>query len=146
MIELPDFAPLKAAETVRSLTRAALDSLDHVLIVVGKRTAAREIEKLPHGKHLALLLSRAVRRGDETASSRASNGRATGITVARFDASSAFAALSWSAKRLRDCVREQPASLGIAFVGLEPDSERRAAEALVAAAHAAAFALPKFKS
>jgi leucyl aminopeptidase len=146
MIELPDFAPLKTTETVRSLTRSSLDALDHLLVVVGKNAPARVIEKLPQGKQLAVLLARAVRRGDDTASSRAGNGRATGITVARFDAQSAFASLSWSAKTIRNCLREQPVSLGVVFVGLEPASERRAAEALVAAAHAASFPLPKFKS
>ncbi len=73
MIELPDFAPLKTTETVRSLTRTTLDALDHVLVVVGKNAPAGGLEKLPHGKQLAVLLARATRRGDEIASSRATN-------------------------------------------------------------------------
>ncbi|HVY65993.1 MAG TPA: leucyl aminopeptidase family protein [Gammaproteobacteria bacterium] len=146
MIELPDFAPLKIAETHRPLTRAALDALDHVLVVLGRNVPARGLDKLPQGKQLAVLAARAARRGDDVASSRAANGRATGITVAKFDAASAFAALTWAAKVVRECLRDRPATLGIAFVGLDTDTEHRAAEALVAAAHAAAFALPRFKS
>jgi leucyl aminopeptidase len=146
MIELPDFAPLKTTETVRSLTRTTLDALDHILVVVGKDAASGGLDKLPHGKQLAVLLARATRRGDEIATSRAGNARATGITVARFSAATTFAALAWGAKLVRECLREQPASLGIAFLGLDTEAERRATDGLVAAAHAAAFALPKFKS
>ena len=146
MIELPDFVPLKTTETLRSLTRTSLDALDHVLVVVGENAPAGGVERLPHGKQLAMLLARATRRGDEIASSRAANRRATGITVARFDASTTFGALSWGAKTVRECLREQPASLGVALVGLDAEAERRATDGLVAAAHAAAFALPKFKS
>ena len=146
MIELPDFAPLKTTETVRALTRASLDALDHVLVVVGKNAPAGGLEKLPHGKPLAVLLARATRRGDVIATSRAPNRRATGITAARFEASTAFTALSWGAKVVRECVRDQPSSLGVTFLGLDAEAERRAIDGLLAAAHAAAFALPKFKS
>jgi len=146
MIDLPDFAPLKTTETVRSLTRASLDAFDHVLVVVGKHAPAGGLEKLPHGKPLAVLLARVTRRGAEIATSRAPNRRATGLTAARFDASTAFTALSWGAKVVRECLRDQPTSLGVTFLGLDAEAERRAIDGLVAAAHAAAFALPKFKS
>jgi len=146
MIELPDFVPLKTTATVRALTRSALDALDHLLVVVGKNVPAGGLDKLPQGRQLAVLLARANRRGEEIARSRANNARATAVTVAQFGASSAFGALSWGAKVVRDCLREQPASLGVTFVGLDHEAETRATDGLVAAAHAAAFALPKFKS
>jgi leucyl aminopeptidase len=47
---------------------------------------------------------------------------------------------------LRECLRDKPRSLAVAFVGLDAVAERRAAEALLAAAGAAAFALREFKS
>ncbi len=146
MIELPDFAPLKVTETVRSLTRTAFDALDHLLVVVGKDAPAGGLGKLPQGKQLAVLLARATRRGEEIARSRAPNARATGITATRFSAPTTFGALAWGAKIVRDCLREHPVSLGVTFVGLDPEAEKRATDGLVAAAHAAAFALPQFKS
>jgi leucyl aminopeptidase len=54
--------------------------------------------------------------------------------------------LTWAAKAIRECARDKPRTLGIAFVGLDSAAERSAAESLVAAAGAAAFALPAFKS
>jgi hypothetical protein len=47
---------------------------------------------------------------------------------------------------MRECLRDKPGALGIAFVDLDAAIEQRAADSLVAAAHAAAFALPAFKS
>ncbi len=128
------------------MTRSTLDALDHALVVVGKRTAARDLSKQPYGKHLGVLLGRAARHGDEAATSRADNARASGITIAKFTAATPFDAASWATKTLRECLRDKPAALGATFVGLDADAERRAAASLLAAAHAAAFALPTFKS
>jgi leucyl aminopeptidase len=79
-------------------------------------------------------------------SSRAPNARATGLTIGTFDARSCFAALTWAAKAVRECLRDKPRTLGVAFVGFEAGAERIAAESLIAAASAAAFTLPAFKS
>jgi leucyl aminopeptidase len=146
MIELPDFVPLTASQTTRPLTRSTLDALDHVLVVVGKRLAASDLKKLPQGTQLAALRKRATHVGDHSATSRAGNARATGITIATFTGKTTFAATSWATKTLRDCLRDKPATLGATFIGLDADAERRAASSLLAAAHAAAFALPAFKS
>ena len=90
MIELPDFAPLSTSETSRLLTRSVLDALDHVLVVAAKRSASSSLAKLPYGKQLAVLLARAPRRGETMAASRATNARATGITLATFGATTRF--------------------------------------------------------
>ena len=145
MIELPDFAPLRATATDAAPTRAAFDRLDHVLVVT-TRGQAPALARLPYGKHLAALLKRTPKSGDDFASSHAANARATGLTVATFRAEPGFTALTWAAKAVRECTRDKPKTLGIALVGLSEHAERAAAESLVAAASAAAFALPAFKS
>ncbi len=145
MIELPHFSPLRATATKLPPNREALDRLDH-LLVVAPRDDDSALARLPHGKRLATLRARAARNGDDFACSRAPNARATGLTVGTFAAERGFAALSWAAKAVRECLRDKPRSLGIALAGLRADAERAAAESLLAAAGAAAFALPNFKS
>lgn len=145
MIELPDFAPLRATAASHAPTRAALDRFDHLLVVAG-RGATAALVRLPYGKHLAALLARAVRNGDDFASSRAANARSTGLTVGTFGASTGFASLTWAAKAVRECTRDKPRALGVAFVGLDAAAESNAAESLIAATGAAAFAMPTFKS
>jgi leucyl aminopeptidase len=145
MIELPDFSPLRTTATSLAPTRAALDGIDH-LLVAAPRGADAALARLPYGKQLATLLARAKKNGDEFASSRAANTRATGLTVGAFKAARGFAALTWAAKALRESLRDKPRSLGIVLAGLDETDEAAAAESLVAAAGASAFALPSFKS
>jgi leucyl aminopeptidase len=145
MIELPDFAPLRTTATSLAPTRAALDALDH-LLVVAPRGADAALARLPNGKQLATLLARAKKNGDDFATSRATNARATGLTVGAFKAARGFAALTWAAKALRETLRDKPRALGIVLAGLDEADEAAAADSLLAAAGAAAFPLPSFKS
>jgi leucyl aminopeptidase len=145
MIALPDFAPLRVTATMGRLTRSLLDRVDHLLVVTsGRRDTS--LARLPYGRQLATLLARAKRNDGDFASSRAGNERATGLTATAFRASSTFAALTWAGKTLRECLRDKPRTLAVAFVGLDAATERRAAEALLGAAGAAAFSLPEFKA
>jgi leucyl aminopeptidase len=144
MTELPDFLPLSATAISSAPTRATLDRLDHLLVVSTRGSNA--LMRLPYGKQLAALIARAAKNGDELASSRAGNARATGLTAATFGAARGFAALTWAAKTVRECLRDKPRTLGVAFAGLGEDDQRAATESLVAAAGAAAFPLRTFKS
>ena len=145
MIDLPDFSPLRVTAMTVAPTRATLDGLDHLLVVTA-RGAQRALTRVPYGKGLAPLLARATKNGDDFASSRAANARATGLTVGAFDAAAGFAALTWAGKILRECLRDKPRTLGIMFAGLDSELAHTAADSLVAAAAAAAFVLPTFKS
>jgi leucyl aminopeptidase len=145
MIELPDFVPLRTTATSLAPTRAALDALDH-LLVVAPRGSDAALARLPNGKQLATLLARAKKHGDDFATSRAANARATGLTVGAFKAARGFAALTWAAKALRETLRDKPRTLGIVLAGLDEADEAAAADSLLAAAGAAAFQLPSFKS
>jgi leucyl aminopeptidase len=146
MLELPDFTPLRVTQTSRSLSAAALDSLDHLLVVAPKASRGRELRRLPQGRQLAELHARALKRGDDAVSTRAGNARSTAITIAAYAPGSTFAVLSWARKVVAECLREKPRSVGVAFAGLTPDDVRAAALALAAAAAAAAFELPTFKT
>ena len=145
MLELPDFAPLRVAHNRAS--RRTFDSLDHLLIVSTQDAGPRVLRKFPQGRQLGTLLARARERGDEFASSRVSNARATGVTVAAYSRGSAFSTLSWARRVLAECTRDKPATLGIAFVDALSDTDASAARsALVSAAAAVAFNLPTFKT
>jgi len=145
MLELPDFAPLRI--TFDRASRRTFDSLDHLLIVSTQGAGARSLQSFPQGRQLGALLARARERGDDFASSRLSNARSTGLTIAAYSSKSAFAALSWARRVIAECTRDKPATLGIAFGDALSESEASAARsALVSAAAAAAFNLPTFKT
>jgi leucyl aminopeptidase len=144
-MDLPDFAPLKIAQSARPLTRASLDSLDHWLIVVAPRPASSALRRLPQIAPLERVFRRAAKRGTKFATTRAPNSRATGMTMASFDAGSTFTSLTWAREIVAECLRDKPGVLGITIAGLAPDAAQAAALALIAAASAASFDLPKFK-
>jgi leucyl aminopeptidase len=145
MLELPDFAPLRV--TFDRASRRTFDALDHLLIVSTQGARPRALQRFPQGRQLGTLLARARERGDDFASSRVSNARATGLTVAAYSPASAFSALTWARRVIAECTRDKPATLGIAFADALSESDASAARsALVSAAAAIAFNLPTFKS
>ncbi len=143
MSELPDFRLLKISQSPTGPTRRAIESLDHVAIVVPTKPSTKLLQKIPGGAQLRKLLARA---GGEFVSSRLNNGNATGITLAAFTATAPFEQLSWARRIIAECRRDNPGSLGIFSLGLDDDMRAGALTSLVAAAEAAAFKLPSFKS
>jgi leucyl aminopeptidase len=146
MLDLPDFVPLSVVQSAQTASLASIRPLDHLLIVIADGASEATLAKMPQGRQLANLRKTAKSDGARFVTSRLTNRRGTGVTVATFVAGATFAILTWAGKAVRECLRDRPTHLGVAFLGLSADEERRAADAVLAAAHAAAFALPSFKS
>ncbi len=146
MRNLPDFDLLKVSQQASRPTRGSYESLDHLLIVLPTAPRAEVFRRLPQGAQLKRLLARAKSAGAAHASSRLGNARATGVTVATLDAKTAFTRLTWARKTIALCLAEHPRSLGVLLLGHEEDERQATVKGLVAAAEAAAFDLPTFKS
>lgn len=144
MIQLPEFTPLAIDQ--RPPAAKEWNALDRLLIVLPALKAVDAIRDLPDGERLQYLLQRAGTSGAAYCTSRLDNARATGVTVTARSRGSAFDGLTWARKALRECLREKPARLGILTAGLTGEAHRDAVGNLAAAAHAAAFRLPCFKS
>ena len=145
-MDLPELTPLRVTQSTQPFTRGSLDVFDHVIAVVPSNPPQRWAQKLPRGRQLEQLLAKSLRRGEEVASSRADNARSTGITVAVFDAAAPFAALTWARKIVGEAQRDKPAAVGVVALGLDAERAVFALSALIAAAHAAAFELPTFRT
>ena len=146
MKNLPNFELLKISQMGGQPTRKTFDALDHVLIILPNNPPDALFRRAPQGAQLKRLLRRARATDLDSASTRLNNARATGLTVAKFDKKSAFAQLTWARKLIAQCGREKPSNLGMLILGLNEQQRTSAVEALVAAAEAAAFELPSFKS
>jgi len=146
MKTLPDFDTLRVSQLPRAPSRKIFDTLDHVIIVVPPSPPAELFRRLPQGTQLRKLLRRARAGGSEHAASRLPNQRATGITIAALTADQAFERLTWARKLIAACQRDAPASLGIVVLGIPEDLRVEVFKALVAAARAASFKLPSFKT
>lgn len=146
MIDIPDFQPLRIVQNARAPTRKLLDGLDHLAIVLPEKPSAALFRTLPHGQQLAKLLKQARSHGRERISSRLTNDRATGITLATFPERSAFEALQAARELIKACTEDSAGKLGLFIAGFSDDARTQLLLRVLAAAAAAAFELPSFKS
>lgn len=146
MLDLPEFAPLKVTQATRAFAESHLASFDHVAIVLPKEPPSSVFAELPLGRQLHKLIDRARAQGLKSTFTRLGNARATGVTAALVDGSTPFALLTWAREVIADCLRERPGKLALMSAGLDERARSEALSALVAAAHAASFKLPSFKT
>jgi leucyl aminopeptidase len=146
MIELPNFTPLKVTQRSQQPTAAALDALEHVVLIVKAAGATAAVRKFPHAATLERMLARARRADCKTVTSHLPNARMTGVTLALATPGSAFHDSCFARRVIAECRRERPRTLGVAVVGLAPALADAALRTVLAAAEAAALDLPAFKS
>ena len=146
MIELPDFSPLGVVQSQAVASGKQYRTLDQLLIVLPQRPTPELFRGLPQGRQLKTLLSRAPEKDTPIVSTRLGNARATGLTCSIFAADTSFAGLTWARKLIAEGSKDDPAKLGLLVVGFADDERDRVIRYLVAAAAAAAFSLPAFKT
>ena len=145
-MQLPQFRALDVKQSPSQLTKTQCDKLDHIIAIVPKKPAKAVLRSLPFGEHLRRSFERGSDKGEGRVASRLANKRATGVTIATLDDTSPYALLTWARQLVADCKKEKPVRLGVTTAGLADAPRERALNALVAAADAAAFELPSFKS
>ena len=143
MSDLPELLRLKVSQSPRRPTRKVLNLLEHVIIVVPEKPSSKLLRTIPHGTQLKRLLTRI---GGPIVGSRLQNDNATGLTLAVFTADSAFDRLTWAKQVIASCQRDNPRTIGVFTAGLDSDTGTKALTSLIAAAEAAAFQMPSFKS
>jgi leucyl aminopeptidase len=146
MIELPDFDALAITQTAGRPGKQHYDALDQLTIVLPQRPTAAAFRSLPQGTQLAALYARSKDKHDALISTRLSNARATRITATALKGGDAFVTLTWARTLVAEALKEHPAKMGLLVVGLDDADRERTLLALVAAAKAAAFELPAFKT
>jgi leucyl aminopeptidase len=146
MIELPDFTPLAVTQTQRAPTPRALAALDHLIVALPKKAPGRALSTLVGSSHLARQYARAVAADASSVTMRLDAVRGAAVTASTFTRGTPFAALTWARNTLAEVARERGTRVGIVALGLDDGDAQLALESLVAAAWAAAFAMPSYKS
>jgi leucyl aminopeptidase len=125
----------------------ACDSLDALLLFVPAGAAEQALARLPHGQRLKARLRRSKRAAGAHFCVALPNDRGTLAVVGLVPRSApAFALLTLAGDMMRAAGSAEPAALGVAARGLGAGETRRAVEAGLAAARAAAFSAPKFSA
>ena len=146
MITLPDFRPLKVSQLPEQATRNTFDALDHVLIVFPKNPPDTLFRRLPQGQQLKRLLRKSQQAKKELVTTRLNNSKTTGLTLSSYKKANAYNRLCWARKLISNCNQDNPNSLGVLIIGLDEIQRATIIKDLLAAAEAATFRLPTFKS
>ena len=146
---LPNPRIPRVSQAPGRVSKAALDKLDQLIVVVPATVPNAVWAKLPDGAHLRTLSRRAGK--DAQLRSRLKNTAATGIVVGRLpkpeaDGSiSTFDLLTCVGKLVADALTDDPRSLGLLVAGVDDTRAEAIARAFTLATLAHTFQLPAFR-
>jgi leucyl aminopeptidase len=136
----------KITQDSRTLNTKGADSGSHLVYLLA---AAFDLARLPHGAVLKQRLKAARHKlaADNPFHTILPNAQGTRISLLVIDpAVSAFELLTQARKTIASQRNPAPATLALACFGLDAKQAERASEALIAAALAADFVMPDYKS
>jgi leucyl aminopeptidase len=146
MIDLPDFSPLKLSQIPDKPGRKQIDAIDHLIAVVPGNPRPSVFRELPKPAYLKRLFGKAGKSKRKVVTTFLDNKRGTAVTLTAHDPGRRFATLTWARKTIAECARLKTGKVGIAAFGFDAEERNGILTALVAAADAAAFSMPSFKS
>jgi len=125
----------------------AIAGIDQLLLILPKKVPSALWRKVPQGSKLQSLLRRKGAAGVPAVSTHLQNKRQTTISVGKIDsASDAFDMLTFARKMVTAATSEKAGTLGIWVLGFAKEDQESIVARVTAAALAAAFAMPEFKS
>lgn len=125
----------------------AIAGIDQLLLILPKRVPTSLWRKVPQGSKIQSLLRRKGAQGVPAVSTHLPNKRQTTISVGKIDPQSdAFDMLTFARKMVTAATSEKAGTLGIWALGFDKEQQESIVARVTAAALAAAFAMPEFKS
>ena len=143
----PEFKEIRIYQQPGRVTAKQLEAMDQFLVILPERIPASLWKQLPEGQKLKAAMGRRGADAVPALCTRLGNRKLTLVAGARLAAdASAFEQLTLARKLVASVTPEKAGSLGIAVVGFDADAAASIARNAVAAALAAAFPMPAFKS
>jgi leucyl aminopeptidase len=144
---LPNAAEIRITQKPGRLTNSSFDAVDQLLLFLPNRPKAEIWRAIPAGKRLRAAMAK--HQGDDipVLQTRLDNRRQTRIVGATVAADTSTFELLTISRRLVAAARgEKPGTLGIGVVGFAGEKQQVICKAAVAAALAAGFTLPNYRS
>jgi leucyl aminopeptidase len=128
-------------------SKQAIGGIDHLLLVVPKKVPAALWRKIPQGSKVQGLMRRRAPGKQPAISTRINNKRQTALHLGTMDANAgAFEALTFGRKMVASALSEKAGTIGIWVLGFASEAQTSIVADVTAAALAAAYAMPAFKS
>jgi len=143
----PDIHDIRIFQKLGRVHTKDLDTVDQLLLILPARPSSADFRRLPQGSKLQAVLRKHSAGSTPAFTSRLSNKRQTLVVAGTTSAgASAFEQLTLGRKLVAAAGSQKPGSLGICAIGFNPDAQARAVNNVLAAALAAGFRLPAYKS
>ena len=148
---LPASPKPRVTQTFAQLSASTLDAYDALILLVPEELQPADWNKLPDAPKLQKLLERAKKHGaGKKIRTHLSNKSATNILVNQVsmteDWPQSFEQLTNARELVADVLQEKPGTLAIAVIGFTDQQATEWQKALLLAALAADFAMPRFRS
>jgi leucyl aminopeptidase len=144
---LPDSREPRCSQHVGKLDTTGLAAIDQLLLILPDRTPAALWRTIPLGSKLQALLKKQAADSVPALQTRLANKRQTLVVAGKIAADSdTFSQLTLARKLVTAATVEKAGCLGILVAGFAADEQEALYKAAVAAALAAGFNLPAFKS
>ena len=127
--------------------KQTIAGIDHLLLVLPGKIPAALWRKIPQGSNVQALMRRRAPGKQPAISTRINNKRQTALHVGTIDSdASAFEALTFGRKMVAAALSEKAGTIGIWVLGFDAETQATTVARVTAAALAAAYSLPAFKS
>ncbi len=138
-VSITQFTGMPSGQTIASI--------DHLLLVVPKKVPAALWRKIPQGSKVQALMRKGAPGKVPAISTRINNKRQTALHLGTIDAdASAFEALTFGRKMLAAALSEKAGTVSIWVLGFSGGEQESIVARVTAAALAAAYSMPAFKS
>jgi leucyl aminopeptidase len=122
-------------------------AIDQLILIMPAKVPASLWRKVPQGSKIQSLLRRKGAKGVPVVSTHLQNQRQTTLNIGKLDArSDAFEKLTFARKMVTAATSEKAGTLGIWVLGFDSAEQESLVARVTAAALAAAFPMPEFKS
>lgn len=146
-MNLPNLKNPHIFQKLGRVDRKSLNNCDQLLLILTEKPAASDLKKIPYGDKIKHLLQKIPSGSTPNFTTRLPNSKQTLVIggIITKDAS-VFEQLTLGRKLITKTCNEYNGSLGICVVGFETEQVNSIYNSMIAAALAAAFQLPSFKS
>lgn len=147
LADIKDDGNVRITQYIGAPTAKSLASIDQLLLILPGKVPAPLWRKIPQGNKVQALMRRKTPGKVPAISTRVNNSRQTALHVGTVDADAgAFDALTFGRKMVAAALAEKAATVGIWVLGFTAAEQSSIVARVTAAALAAAYPMPAFKS
>ncbi len=146
-MQAPELKNLRIFQKLGRVDAKSLESCDQLLLILPPKPATHIFSLLPHGSKLQQVMRKSASGSTPAFTSRLSNKRQTLVVTGTLKkAASSFEQLTLGRKLVAAACGEKAGNMGICVLGFDNIEQATITNNIVAAALAAAFELPTYKS